>query len=163
MSSACFTLSTYPLFAASVVCTGVPTFSILFPPASTVCEPAIVKPPSKSADCVKVAVPVTVTVSPAALPSVTLPSACKAPSTSKFPVKVVFPVTSNVPATRVLPVPLATVNLSVFILKLPADAMAPFEVSELTVAEPDTSNVPFKSTFLPNSIYSLPFVVINLI
>ncbi len=74
-----------------------------------------------------------------------------------------FPVTSKVPATNVLPVPLATVNLSVLITKLPEAVIAPLELKELTVAELDTSKVPFRSTFLPSSISSLPFVVINLI
>ncbi len=61
------------MFAASVVCVGVPTFKILFPPTSTVCEPATVKPPSKSADAPNVGVPVTVIVSPDALPKVIFP------------------------------------------------------------------------------------------
>ena len=71
--------------------TGVPTFRILFPPASTVCDPAIVKPPSKSADSVNVEVPVTVIVSPPALPKVT------------FPFKVVFPSTFKLESKSTLP------------------------------------------------------------
>ena len=50
MSSACLTLSTYAFVVASVLAVGVPTFNILFPPTSTVCDPATVTPPSKSAD-----------------------------------------------------------------------------------------------------------------
>ena len=163
ISSACFTESTYALVVASVACDGVPMLVILFPPISTVCEPATVKPPSKSADCVNVAVPVTVTVSPELSPRITLPSAFNCPSTSKFEEKVALLVTANVPAIDVLPSPLVTVNLFVLIVKLPAADIAPLEDKELTVAELDTSKVPFKSTFLPSSISSLPFVVINLI
>ena len=103
-----------------------------------------------------VAVPVTVTVSPELSPSITLPSAFNCPSTSKFPVKVELPVTSKVPATNVLPVPLATVNLSVFTTKLPVTAAEP------KVAAPETSNAPFKSTSLLISTSSEPLVVINL-
>ena len=69
------------MFAASVVCVGVPTFKILFPPKSTVCEVATVKPPSKSADVPNVGVPVIVIVSPLALPKVTFPFKVVAPST----------------------------------------------------------------------------------
>ena len=73
-----------------------------------------------------------------------------------MPVNVEFPVTSKVPATNVLPVPLATVNLSVFTVKLPVTAADP------KVAAPETSNAPFKSTSFPISTSSAPFVVINL-
>ena len=66
MSSACFTLSTYDLFAASVLDVGV-AFCNLLDPKSTVCELAV-SPASKSADAPKVGVPVTVIASLDALP-----------------------------------------------------------------------------------------------
>ena len=91
------------MLAASVDCEGVPTLVTLFPPTSTVCEPATVNPPSKSAGCAKVAVPVTVTVSPELSPSITLPSAFNCPSTSKLEEKVAALVTARVPAIAVLP------------------------------------------------------------
>ena len=103
-----------------------------------------------------VAVPVTVIVSPELSPSITLPSAFNCPSTSKFDEKVAALVTAKVPAIAVLPSPLVTVNLFVFIVKLPGVTI------EAKVATPETSNAPFKSTALLISTSSAPFVVINL-
>ena len=128
----------------------------LFPPISTVCEPATVKPPSKSADSANVGVPVTVIVSPLALPKVMFPFKVVAPDTVKLSEKVAALVTPNVPAILVLPSPLVTVNLFVLIVKLPVTAAEP------RVAAPETSNAPFRSTSFPISTSSLPFVVINL-
>ena len=91
MSSACFTLSTYALVVASVLAVGVPTLVTLFDPISIVCEPATVKPPSKSAEGVKVAVPVTVTVSEPALPKVTFPFRVVLPSTLRVESKSAAP------------------------------------------------------------------------
>lgn len=98
-------------------------------------------PPSKSADCVNVAVPVTVITSADASPKVTLPFRVVAPVTVKVSEKVAALVTPNVPAMLVLPSPLVTVNLSVFIVKLPSVTIEP------NVAVPETSRSAFKSTF----------------
>ena len=68
----------------------------------------------------------------------------------------------SVPAIIVLPVPPTTENLLVLTVRLPVAAIEVLELKELTVAEPDTSKVPFKSTFLPNCIFSPPLVVTNL-
>ena len=73
MSSACFTLSTYAFVVASVAWVGVPMLASLFPPKSTVCDPATVKPPSKSTDGVNVAVPAIAIASPDASPIFTAP------------------------------------------------------------------------------------------
>ena len=61
-------------------------------------------PPSKSADGVKVAVPVTVTASAEALPKVTAPFKVVAPSTFSAASKSTSPPALSVPATTVLPV-----------------------------------------------------------
>ena len=150
------TPSTYAFVTASVDWVGVPILVTLFPPISTVCDPATVKPPSKSADCVNVAVPVTVTESPEASPKVTFPFKVVAPVTVKVSEKVAALVTDNVPAIAVLPSPLVTVNLSVFTVIFPEVTREP------TVAAPETSNAAFKSTSLLISTSSLPFDVINL-
>jgi len=80
----------------------------LLPPKLTVCEEATVNPASKSANCEKVAVPVTVIVSPAASPRVTAPFAVKAPVISTLDEKVAALVTPNVPEILVLPSPAET-------------------------------------------------------
>ena len=111
MSSACFTLSTYDLVAASVLDEGVATFCNLLDPKSTVCEPATVSPASKSAEAPKVGVPVTVIASLEALPKVIAPFNAVAPETVKSALPVISLVTAKVPATVVLPEEALTVNL----------------------------------------------------
>ena len=104
-----------------MLCVGVPTLRILLDPTSIVCEPATVKPPSKSADGVNVAVPVKPIASPEALPKVTAPLRVVAPSTFKVESKSPAPFAVSVPATTVLPVAAATVNLFVATLKFPVE------------------------------------------
>ena len=110
------------------------------------------KPPSKSADGVKVGVPVIVIVSEPALPKVTFPFKVAAPETVKLDDIVAALVTESVPAIAVLPSPAFTVNLLVFTDKFPTLFVVP-EISTaplisivvplISISESDTkSNTP---------------------
>ena len=103
-----------------------------------VCEPATVKPPSKSADGVNVAVPVTVIPSPDALPKVTLPFKVVAPSTFSDESKSTASCAFRVPFITVLPEPAVTANLSELTVKFPVDSNVP-----------ETSALPFISIVVP--------------
>ena len=83
------------------------------------------KPPSKSADGVNVAVPVTVTVSLLAFPRVTLPFKVVAPSTFSDESKSTASCAFKVPLITVLPEPAVTANLSELTVKFPVDSNVP--------------------------------------
>ena len=88
--------STYAFVDASCALLGSATLVTAFAPMSIVCEPATVKPPSKSALGVNVAVPRIAIASPEPSPRSTAPSSDVLPDTSSVVLTVAAPVTASV-------------------------------------------------------------------
>ena len=139
--------SMYALVAASCADVGSVTFVILLLPASSVCEPATVQPPSKSAGCANVAVPVTVTVSTPALPNVILLLNEALPVTVSVSLNVVAPETPNVVLTVVAPL---TANVEPLNVKLALSSTEPEAppINTLSLVKSVTRKLP--NAALPN-------------